>query len=817
MRGILQDVRSALRRLIRSPRFTLAAVSLLGVGVGANVAVFTVLHTLLFQPLPYADPDRLVRIWESHSERGIVRSAVSRGNFADWRERVISFQAIEAFDTPRNTLVRFGSDDPEIIRFATGTKGFRTLLGVKPIVGAGAEGTRISYGFWRRRFGGDPRVVGTNFIFEGLVSSPAIVGGVMPRGFDFPLGADAWGIMLFGTDRAARNVNVIARLKPDVSLAQARAEMDVIAAALAAEHPAENGGWRVEIAPLRDAIVRDVRSTTWLVYGAVCLLLLIAVGNVAGLVLARLTVRERESAVRMVLGASMPNLLRDDLIEKMVLAGAAAMVGLGVAGATLKAMLRFAPATVPRLEEMRIGVEEIGATLVLTCAIGLFLWLLSATLGRREIAALGAGHRQVGSGQSGYMRSALMVGQITFCVALLVLASLMVRNFLALHGANNGFDPHDVFTVQLRHSIMKPGEVVKHYPTRRFTRVTEEIVNAARTLPDVVSAAGVWYAPLARPVAVKMDFRVLDGPETGPLSGWPPIAGRDVRQAAVQVVTAGYFDALRIPLLSGRPFESSDRLREAEIDDRDAPRGTGVALVSSSLARREWPDGKALGRYLALPLASYRSVEVIGVVGDVRMVPGTQPDPLIYLPYSQAPLSEVTVLVRTNGDTRAAADALRESLRAYGTDISAFNQQTMDDIMATALAEPRFNSAIMSWFGVGALLFTAVGLYSVLSFSVAQRTREFGVRIAIGAGRRDILAMVIRHGLGVALVGTLIGAAGAQLGVGVLRSVFAEIQPIDAWLYVIVAVGVLAIAFVASYLPARRASRIDPVATLRME
>lgn len=251
--------------------------------IGTNVAVFAVLYTLLLQPLPYSDPDRLVRIWESHPERGIFRSAVSRGNFFDWRERATSFEYIEAFSPPRDALVRFGARDPEIIRFGSGTERFLEMLGVTPLFDESAARMRLSYEFWQRRFGGDPRSVGTSYVFEGFDSQVSTVAGVMPKGFDFPAGADAWGRVRFGRERAARSVDVLARLKPGVSLEQAQAEMHVLAAALAAEHPVENAGWRVDMAPLHETIVGDVRATLWLLYGAVSLVLLIAVSNVASL------------------------------------------------------------------------------------------------------------------------------------------------------------------------------------------------------------------------------------------------------------------------------------------------------------------------------------------------------------------------------------------------------------------------------------------------------------------------------------------------------------------------------------------------------
>jgi putative ABC transport system permease protein len=813
--AILHDFRDAARRLRRSPRFAVAAISLLAFGFGANIAAFTVLHALLLQPLPYANPHRLVRIWESHPERGIFRSAVSPGNLSDWRERATSFEYIERFAAPRDHLVRFGSNDPEIVRQAAGSERFLEMLGVTPLVGSHTEGIVLSYRFWQRRFGGNPGVVGTKYLFEGFSSNPATVVGVMPEGFDFPTGAEAWGlIVISGTGRAARNVNVLARIKPDVSFEQARAEMDALAAALAAEHPVENGGWRVDMAPLHETIVGDARPALWLLYGAVCLVLLIAISNVGGLLLARLTQFERDTAVRSALGASLPRLLRQQLIESMFVAGAGGLVGIAIAAATIQVVLALAPPTIPRLDEIAVDLDIISAASVLAGVVGLLLWLLAAIGNRRlKVTALTAGGRQANSRWSGATRSVLMVGQVAFCVALLVLSALVVRSFVALQGARYGFEPGGVLTVQIRHPIMKPGEVVKHYPTQRFARVTSEIVNNARELPDVVSAAGAWHAPLARASAVLTDFKVLERPVTGPLSGAPPLSGPDVRQAVLHIVTPAYFETLRIPLLAGRQFDAADRLGDREIDDRDAPRGTGVAIVSESLAA----NGGTIGRHLAVPIAFYRSVEVIGIAADVRTALGAPPASAIYLPYAQAPISEVTILVHTASDPLSVAAALREKLRTFGEDISAFNIRTMDDIMTTALARPRFSSAVMSWFGAAGALFTAAGLYSLLSFLVAQRSRELAVRVAIGAGRRHIVWLVVGRGLRLTVVGTVMGAGVALLGMEFVRSAVPEMQPADPWILAFVAGVVLAIASLASYVPARRATRIDPIAALRVE
>jgi putative ABC transport system permease protein len=602
-----------------------------------------------------------------------------------------------------------------------------------------------------------------------------------------------------------------------VSLEQARAEMDVLSSALAAEYPAENNGWRVEIASFHETIVGDLRPTLWLLFGAVCLLLVIAVSNAAGLLLAWLNREQRDRAVRLALGASVSRLLRQQALECALLAVGAGLGGFAIAAWTVSLMLGLAPPYIPRLREIAITRGLAGVTIPIAIVVGFLLWLLSAFGNRLGIAGLSAGGRQAGSRWATHTRSIIMIGQIAFCVALLLVSAMVVRSFVALQRAPNGFDSAEVLSAQVRHPIMKPGEVVKHYPTRRFARLTDEIVAGARSLPGVVSAAAAWYAPLAHRSVRQSDFTVLERALTGPLTGAPPITGAGTRQAEIRIVTPDYFRTLGIPLLAGRDFGPGDRLAENEIDDRDAPRGTGVAIISESLARREWAQGGALGHYLAVSYASYRSVEVIGVAGDVRSGPSTDPVPAIYLPFAQAPMSDVTVFVRTAGAPAALAGDLRQLLRTFGPDISAFNIRTMDEIVATALATPRFNSAVMAWFGAAGLLFTAAGLYSLLSFLVALRTRELAVRLAVGATPEHVLLLVVSRGLKLAAIGAAIGVGAGWLGDSVLRSALPESPPSDLSTFLIPAGSVLVVALLASYVPARRATRIDPVSALRME
>ena len=694
MGQLLQEVHHAVRRLARHRRYTLGAVSLLAVGIGGNLAVLAVVHILLIQPLPYAHPERLVRLWESQPARGIFRSRVSRGNFYDWRERAKGFEYIEAFEAPRDAVVSFGGGDPEIIKLASGTEHFMDLLGVTPSQGPQSEPRqlRLSYGFWQRRFGASPGIVGSTYTLEGFSSIPLTVGCVMPKRFDFPIGADAWTLLGFGRERSSRTLNVLARIAPGVSLEQAQAELDVLEAALAAEHPLENGGWRVQMMPLHDAIVGDVRQSAWLLYAAVCLVMLIALISVAGLALARRTQTERDTAVRLALGATVGRLRLAQLFECLILATAAGALGIGLAVGMIRTLVGLAPASVPRLQEVAPDWVLVPMAAGIAAVVAALLFLLTVVRDDWSMSASSVGLHYAGSARSTALRSALTVGQIAFCVALLLLSIAVVRSFLRLRTTDVGFEPQGLLTLQVRYPVMKEGEVVKHYPTRRFMHVTDELLDSVNRLPGVRSVAAAWNAPFLSTPTRQTTLKILDGPVSGSLNEIPPMTGAGVRHAVLSVVTPSYFDTLHIRRVAGRLFVPGDRLGEDIVDDPDVRRGPGVAVVSEALARREWPRGGALGQYLAIGEASYRSVEVVGIVSDVR-TGGDGSDPTIYLPYAQTPMGDVSLLIRVDIDARnGLASALRDTVRTYGTDVSAFNFFTMDQLIAKAFDRQRFRA-----------------------------------------------------------------------------------------------------------------------------
>jgi putative ABC transport system permease protein len=531
-----------------------------------------------------------VRIWETNAAKGIHRSAVSRGNFADWRTMATSFEIMGAFSGPTSRVVQFGSGEPEIVRMASGTADFMRVMGVEPAIRNPEGGDQfISHAFWMRRFGGDPAAASGALVFEGHALA---IGGVMPRGFDFPAGADVWGLMSFGEERASRDVNVIARLRKDRTIAEARAELRTIAAALAAAHPAENAGWDVEIEPLQSTIVADAASTLWLLHAAVSLTLLIAVINVGGLFLAHAVGRRREIAVRLALGAPARRLLGQQALEAALLVTAGTLGALAVGSALIQIMLSLAPPTLPRLHEIGFSAPALYAAAVLAALMVALFTVVTARALRPDASELLAGQRAAGGPTARLGRGFLTVSQVAFCVVLLVLSSVVVGAFVKLLRVDTGFVAANVLAAQVRQPVLKAGEVVKHYPTRRFARIADQLVEEALALPGVETAAVSWYPPAGR-AGAPVQYLPLSGPSTGPRTGAPPVTGPDARPAILNTVSPDDFRTLRIPILHGRPFTADDRLRDDQIDDWDAPRGAGVAIVKRGVrqAERGWTRG----------------------------------------------------------------------------------------------------------------------------------------------------------------------------------------------------------------------------------
>jgi putative ABC transport system permease protein len=813
---MLQDVKTAVRQLRRESRFTTAVILMLSLAAGADLAGFTLVNAVLLQPLPYREPERLVMITESNPSRGIFGSVVSRGNYADWRRDAKSFEAIEAFDVPRDTLVQFESE-AELVRVGSATDGFMQMLGVPPLAGTDEQGYRMSYAFLQRRFGGAPdAVLHKHIIVEGFREFPVPITAVMPRGFDFPTGSDLWSPLSFGSERAVRSIHVLARLRKGVSVPQAQAEMDALSDQLGRVFPAENAGWRAEVMPFQQALVTEVRPTLLVLYFSVSLLLLIATVNVGVLFLARRIQRQKDVSISVALGATHWRIVRQAIAYSLTLSAVSATVGLALAAFATRAFVRVVPMPIPRLTEVEISRAVIVATVVLAAAVAAVMVALIAGRSQVSLDSLRAAQSDRKSGGARTLRSLLLMAEVACCSGLLLPAVQSVHAFLDLQHERLGFEPGGVLAVDIRQPIRKPGEQVKHYPTRRFLQTEEAVVDYVAGLSSVSAVGIATHPPLARPIG-RVTYRALEHPLTGPLTGTSAVSGSDSRQAGFEMVDAGFFQSVGIRVVEGRSFTRADRLEERQIDDFDADRGSGVAIVSEDFARQQWPDASPIGRFLSVNGASYRSVEIVGVADDVITTPGWPSVPTIYLPYAQNPTDRFTLLVRAT-NARALAEPITTYLRQHlGADAMAFNAQTYDAVAAGALARPRFSSRVLAVFAATAMALTAVALYSVLSFVVALRRRELAIRLALGADQRALVLSVFREGVFIACAGATAGLAGGVVLTKMLRSALSDLGSAGAPEIGIAGGLILVVASAASYWPAKRAGSVDPIELFRAE
>jgi putative ABC transport system permease protein len=808
-----RDLRHGLRLLLRAPGFAGVAVLTLGLGIGANTAIFSVVHAVLLDDLPYREPDRLVTIWEDNRRDSIPRDDVSPANFLDWRERQRVFEAM-AFSNPWSFDDASG-EEPETVQSALVSEGFFDILGIRPHLGrtftpedhvAGrSQVVVLTHGLWQRRFGADPAVLGRVL---RLSDQPYQVIGVLPRELELRLhdreremyAPQVWNESL-QRQRRATYLKVIARLRPGVTLAQARAAMEAIAANLARELPPTNAGVGAAVVPLREHLVGRVRPALVVLLGAVGFVLLIACANVANLLLARGTHRARELAIRATLGAARGRLVRQILAESLLLALLGAAAGLAFAQWTLQAIVAASPGHLPRAE--RIGLDA--AVLAFTAGLAILVSLLAGLFPALELArGDGAGALREDARTSTAaparrrVRSGLVVAEVALALVLMAGAGLLVRSFRALLRVDPGFAPDNAVVLQTF--------LWRRYPAPEQRRAyVREALDRIRMLPGVLSAGVTTALPLlASSTSFSMPVAVEGRPR--------PPAGEEPT-AFVTVATSGFFEALRIPLLRGRLF-----------DEHDGADARPVAVVSDAMAARLWPGEDPLGKRFGIgstgPSRSGAPVtlEVIGVVGSTRHQGlDDEPRPEFFLPHSQSPSGSIAFVVRTSGDPRHQVPALKDAVWGRDRAQSFYAVATMDELVAGSLAQRRFNLVLLGSFGALAALLAAVGIYGVLAYNVTQRTHEIGIRMTLGAKRGDVFGLVLGEGMRLAGMGVLLGLAGALALTRLLRDLLYALSPADPLTFLGVTLALGAVAFAACAVPALRAVRIDPVTAMRYE
>ncbi len=805
---MLADLRYAFRTLLQSPRFSVAAVVALALGIGANSAIFSVVYGVLLRPLPFPQPDRLVFVQEA-SARHDGTSPTAPATLRDWREQQHVFESLAAAEAWNASLT--GSGRAEELSGLRVSPSLLHVLRVSPAIGRGFEESDqhtvlLSHALWERRFGSDPGAIGRDLTLNGV--SYRVI-GVMPAGFRFPPfwqeKAELWASLEFppnrANDRGGRSIRVFARLRDGVSLKQAQAEMSTIASRLQRAYPeaySTDSGARVQL--LAEVTVRRVRLALLVLLGAVTFLLLIACANVANLLMARASGRQKEIALRLALGAARWRLVRQLLAESLTLSVAGGIVGLCLAWAGVHALTASIPEagrfTLPRYQELGIGTVVVLFTFAVCAATGVLFGLAPALqFSRLDLnGTLKEGGRAGSRHACTPLRRLLVVAEVAVSLMLLAGAGLMVRSMARLSSVDAGFQPDGVLSMRM---VLSGSAYADPSARNRFYRQALERVSS---IPGVASAGAVNHLPLAGDLWMHA-FTV---------EGRPVPNVSDLPGAVFRVATPGYFRTMRIPLLRGRDF--------TERDDSSAP---PVVVINRAMALRYWPGEEAVGKRIRLGGVNSRSpwVTVVGVVKDVDQHEwGAAPDDEFYFPYRQNPddiQKYITLVVRTSGDPAASTGAIERELQALNPDVLLADAAPMQQVVDRAMWQPRSSTKLLSGFALLALVLAAIGIYGVISYAVGQRLQEIGIRMALGARPADVLRNVIGEGAVLAGAGTVIGLAGALALTRYLQTLLYEVSATDPAVLGASAALLVLVALAAAFLPARRATRVDPMTTLR--
>lgn len=796
---MIRDLIYGLRWLRKNPAFTVLAVLMLAVGIGVNTAMFSVINAVLLQPLPYAEPDRIV--WMNESGREVQNRHVSYPNFVDWRARNSVFESMSTF---RGWAVNItGTDKPEALDARIVTADYFKVMRTTPLLGrdftadddkpGAAPVTIISYPFWQQRFAGDPNIVGKNILLD---DKPHTVIGVTRADFVHQGPPPLWVLMgpLNWKERDVRTGgNVIARLKPGITIGQARDEMNRISQQLRHQYPVHNAGANVvNVVSLQDSITKRVSTALKILFAAVGLVLLIACANVANLLLARAAARRKEFAVRAALGASRFRLVRQMMIESLLLSIAGGALGFFFASWTVLLLSRVAHETVPRMSGVqlsgRVLVFNIGVSLLTGLLFGVLPALRSSQTNLQDTLKDSSSTTTDGGGKR--LRSTLVVAEVAFSVALLVGAGLLVKSLVLLFSADNGFDSNGVLTMELRFSRSRGRDQAE------LSRFLHQVLEAAQAQPGVQNATLSAALP-----------GIVDGTQTDiSTDGYREERKGELINVDWSIVTPDYFETMRIPILRGRTFTRDE-------DEQGKP----VVLIDENLARRFWPNEDAVGKHIGYDSPTWH--EIIGVVPAVKSY-GSEDTPLIriYTPMGRWPQRNAMLSVRsTTTDVKALTAGITRAVQAIDKDLPIVDVATFDDVLARESSTRRFNAVLFSIFAALALVLAVTGVYGVLAYSVSQRTHEVGIRMALGAGYRDVLRLFMGQGMRLVLLGLAIGLGGAFALTRLMSSLLFGVSTTDAATFVAVAVGLTLVGVLACYLPARRATRVDPLIALRYE
>jgi putative ABC transport system permease protein len=815
MRNLIADFRFGLRILLRNPGFALAAIVVLGLGIGANTAIFSIVNAVLLRPLPYQDASRIMQVWHvppAKSFPGMSLFSVSPANYLDWQSQNRSFEQMAAYGFDSFNVG--GGERPEAIRSAAVAPEFFSVLRVQPVLGRtfSVEEDRPGHGHvvilghtvWRDHFAADPGIVGRNVLLDGQAYT---VVGVMPPKFKFPDWAELWVPLAWTNEKRAvrgnHNYLVIGRLRPDVAVQQAKADLGAISARLDQQYPEDDKGWGATALPLREQIVGDVRPALLVLLGAVAFVLLIACANVANLVLAKTLARKKEIAIRTSLGASRAAVLRQILVETLLLSLAGGALGLFLSRFCITLIQKFLADRLPSSTEITLDAPVLVFTVFLALLAGILAGLLPAVRFTRTDVneALKQGQSR-GSSDSGgsSTRGLLVVSEVALSLVLLIGAGLMIRSLLRLSSVQPGFDPNNVLTARLTvpgTKFSSPAAQINFY---------DQVLRQVRATPGVESAGLIDSLPIDdggshQPVAVE---------------GQPVVPMADQPEVDVRMISPGYLRAMRIPLLRGRDLNAAD------VAGRPP-----VVFISESMAKRFWPNENPIGKHITLTFFPGVVREVAGVVRDVKQdsLDQTRPVETLYWPLSQltVPPSEtwrsfgMSLAVRTSADPASATSGVTSAVHQVDPETPVVGVVTMEGLISASLSPQRFNVLLLGAFAGLALVLAAVGIYSVLAYSVRRRVREIGIRMALGATPSDVLQMVVADGMKPILLGVALGLATAFALSRVVTSLIYGVRATDPLTFAGVALLLVAVGLLATILPAYRATRVEPVKTLREE
>lgn len=789
-----QDARYAVRSLSRSPGFTVVSLAALALGIGATTAMFTVLYSVILRPLPFPEADRLVTLWEK-PPRGARFNVVSLVNFKAWKERARSFEAMAAYNEGTTNLV--GAGEPVQITGANVTADFFRVLRVQPVLGrgfaTGEDGPSalpfvvLSHGFWMRHFGGQADVIGRRVSIGGTRRE---IIGVMPPDFAFP-GRRVEVFVPVRVEYSGRDFRVVARLRPGVSAAGAEAEMISIAAGTAAENPGMNSGWSVTLTPLHEHTVGAIRPLVRVLFAAVLFVLLIACANVANLLLMRAAEREHEMSLRLALGAGRWHLAHQLTVESLILTVAGGLGGVVVAMWGLRALLATLPADfpLPRVDEISADATVLWFAILLCVSIGLLFGTVPAFFSawRGLSESLRGGARSAAPRQRRF-RQAMVVTEVAVALVLVIGAGLMIRGLLRLHQVELGFQPERVLAIRM---VMLPGK-----PTSQAQAV-DDVLRRVRSLSQVAAASSISILPMSGINSGTWYYRA-DRPE-------PELANRP--SGDISIVMPDYFRTMGIPMLMGRDFGDQDRYG-----------GTHTGVLNRTAAKALFGAESPIGKRLTVSWNEAGVVEIVGMVEDIRhRNPQSRPEPCLFLLNTQLPFPLVSLVIRTSSDPRSLVSAIKREIQEVDADQGVAEVQTMEERIANAGAQPRVQAWGFTAFSLIALALACIGIYGVISHTVSQRTREMGVRVALGADRLNIFGQILRESLTVAGAGIAVGVLASLALTRYLETLLFDVKPTDAGVYTGVVILMLIVAASASYFPSQRAAKVDPVIALRNE